>query len=101
MTDFTLKNTIARKFLDDPRLEQAKKLIGDVILDHQKHITKISHGAPDQSENYQQMIQELSQNRGGNLFYRYIGSGFGNGPFVELVDGSVKYDFITGIWLLS
>jgi 4-aminobutyrate aminotransferase-like enzyme len=31
------------------------------------------------------------------LFYKYVGSGFGNGPFVELADGSVKYDFITGI----
>ncbi len=97
MTDFSLKNTIARKFLDDPRLKQAKQLIADTIMDHQKNITKISSGATDQAENYQQMIKELSQNRGGNLFYKYIGSGFGNGPLVELADGSVKYDFITGI----
>ena len=33
----------------------------------------------------------------GPLIYPYIGSGFCNGPFVELLDGSVKYDFITGI----
>jgi 4-aminobutyrate aminotransferase-like enzyme len=97
MTDFSLKNTIARNFLDDPRLKQAKQLIADAITDHQKHISKVSSGATDQVDNYQKMIQELSQNRGGNLFYRYIGSGFGNGPLVELADGSVKYDFITGI----
>jgi len=97
MTDFSLKNTVARKFLDDPRIAQAKQLIADALKDYQPTISTVTTGAPEQSDNYQKMIQELSQNRGGNLFYRYIGSGFGNGPLVELADGSVKYDFITGI----
>jgi acetylornithine aminotransferase len=39
----------------------------------------------------------MADYRGGALFYNYLGSGIGNGPFVELADGSVKYDFITGI----
>ncbi len=30
-------------------------------------------------------------------FFPYLGSGIGNGPFVELADGSVKLDLITGI----
>jgi 4-aminobutyrate aminotransferase-like enzyme len=42
-------------------------------------------------------LQEFAADRGGKLFYDYIGSGIGNGPLVELADGSVKYDFITGI----
>lgn len=97
MTDFSLKNTVARKFLDDPRIAQAKKLIAEALAEHQQKITGITPAATEQVDNYQSMIQELSQNRGGNLFYRYIGSGFGNGPLVELADGSVKYDLITGI----
>lgn len=35
--------------------------------------------------------------RGRDLLFPYIGSGAGNGPFVELVDGSVKIDLITAI----
>lgn len=31
------------------------------------------------------------------LYYPYVGSGIGRGPFVELADGSVKMDFICGI----
>lgn len=93
----SLKDTIAQEFLNDPRLTKAKELIADALLEHQKKLSGLVHITPDKSQSYQNMIQELSQNRGGNLFYRYIGSGFGNGPFVELADGSVKYDFITGI----
>lgn len=35
--------------------------------------------------------------RGRPLFYDAITTGRGHGPYVELVDGSVKLDFITGI----
>src|SRR5438477_30555 len=35
--------------------------------------------------------------RGGAIFYPYLGSGLGNGALVELADGSVKFDMISGI----
>ncbi len=35
--------------------------------------------------------------RGRDLLFPFIGSGAGNGPFVELMDGSVKIDLITAI----
>lgn len=35
--------------------------------------------------------------RGRPLHYPYLGTGSGNGPFVELEDGSVKLDLINGI----
>lgn len=35
--------------------------------------------------------------RGRPLFYNYMGSGLGHGPYVELADGSVKLDLINGI----
>src|SRR6266550_3010920 len=39
----------------------------------------------------------FSESRGGALYYPYLGSGIGNGALVELADGSVKYDMISGI----
>ncbi|MGH1468751.1 MAG: aminotransferase class III-fold pyridoxal phosphate-dependent enzyme [Bdellovibrionales bacterium] len=35
--------------------------------------------------------------RGRPLFFKYVGSGRGRGPYVELEDGSVKIDLINGI----
>ncbi len=87
--------TIANEFYQDPKIKEAKKLIRDALLNHQEKITGLMP-AKDQ-ESYEKLINKLSQNRGGKLFYDYIGSGFGKGPFVELADGSTKYDFITGI----
>lgn len=89
--------TLGEQFRGDARLIEAKKLIKEALQDHQKKITGIKPAQDDLSLSYDHMIKELSQNRGGALFYRYIGSGFGQGPFVELADGSIKYDFITGI----
>lgn len=42
-------------------------------------------------------MQKFGEIRGGKLYFPYLSSGLGNGPFVELGDGSVKLDFITGI----
>ena len=39
----------------------------------------------------------LGAARGGPPYWPYIASGVGNGPYVELADGSVKLDFIAGI----
>lgn len=46
---------------------------------------------------YEQELQSIGNLRGRPLFYPYIGSGLGQGPLVELQDGSVKLDFICGI----
>ena len=46
---------------------------------------------------YKEMLDRCSSARGGNLYFPYLGTGRGSGPFVELADGSVKYDLICGI----
>ena len=43
------------------------------------------------------MLDDFGKIRGGYLYFPYLASGIGNGPFVELADGSVKLDMITGI----
>ena len=43
------------------------------------------------------MLARLADVRGRGAFYASIGTGRGRGPLVELVDGSVKWDMITGI----
>lgn len=89
--------TIADELNQDPRVEQAKKLLLDAILDHQKEISGVKPPNPKLKQSYADLIQSFENYRGGKLWFPYIGSGFGKGALVELMDGSVKYDFICGI----
>jgi acetylornithine aminotransferase len=91
------KTLVADRLKADPRLAQAKQMILDVVSEHQQTLTSIRPGNPDLAGGYQKMLDDFGSVRGGNLYFPYLSSGIGNGPFVELADGSVKLDFITGI----
>ncbi len=94
----TTKTALAAEQLkNDPRLKEAKKLILAAVAQHQQHLVSVRPPNPDMEVDYQKMIEDYSNLRGGNMFFPYLGSGIGNGPFVELADGSVKLDLITGI----
>jgi len=92
-----MAKTVASGFYNDPRLAEAKKLILDALKEHQSGINAVRPANPELKESYDALMKKMADYRGGALFYNYLGSGIGNGPFVELADGSVKYDFITGI----
>jgi 4-aminobutyrate aminotransferase-like enzyme len=53
--------------------------------------------APEEAARSAQLLERTNQLRGRPLFYNYIGSGIGRGPYTELEDGSVKLDLINGI----
>ncbi|MCB9094191.1 MAG: aminotransferase class III-fold pyridoxal phosphate-dependent enzyme [Halobacteriovoraceae bacterium] len=89
--------THAKSFFTDARIIQAKNLIKEALADHQLSIQGIKDADPQLKNEFEERVKEISQNRGISLFYDYLGTGFGHGPFVELADGSIKYDFITGI----
>lgn len=92
-----MQQTIADGFSSDPRVSSAKRLLLEALLDHQSAITGVRPPDPDLQADYLRTIAEFGILRGGNLFYPYLGSGIGRGPLVELADGSIKYDFISGI----
>ncbi len=89
--------TIAEKFMTDPRVEQAKKLLLEALREHQQMIVEVRPPDPELTESYRETLSEFAELRGAKLFFPYLGSGIGKGPLVELADGSVKYDFISGI----
>jgi 4-aminobutyrate aminotransferase-like enzyme len=92
-----MAKTIGEGFFADPRIKEAKKLIQDALKEHQSQITGVKPGNPELKESYDELLKKMGDYRGGALFYNYLGTGIGHGPLVELADGSVKYDFITGI----
>lgn len=88
---------LAHSLQDDKRVVEAKRLLKEAVEDHQKKMTDIKPPTEAFKQHYEGMLNEMATLRGGKLWFPYLGSGFGNGPFVELADGSIKYDFITGI----
>ncbi|EMB13675.1 aminotransferase class III-fold pyridoxal phosphate-dependent enzyme, partial [Rhodopirellula europaea] len=87
----------AESLRQDPRIAQAKQLIAEAMRDHSASMTDVSPRDPDQSASYQSLIDGFTSARGGPPIWPYFASGLGNGPYVELADGSVKLDFIGGI----
>jgi acetylornithine aminotransferase len=87
----------AEALRDDPRVAEARRLLHEALAERQRPIDGPRPADPARRQSYEQTIERLQADRGGALFYPYLGSGIGQGALVELADGSVKYDMITGI----
>lgn len=81
----------------DARIAEAKRLIAQAVADHASKLTEARPPSVERVDHYHGLLARLEAVRGGPPFWPYLASGLGNGPFVELADGSVKLDFITGI----
>ncbi|OGH56366.1 MAG: hypothetical protein A3G34_13280 [Candidatus Lindowbacteria bacterium RIFCSPLOWO2_12_FULL_62_27] len=62
-----------------------------------RRIEAVRGPAPGSEGALNDPLDAITALRGRPLFYPFIGSGAGRGALVELLDGSVKWDFITGI----
>jgi len=87
----------SQQLLADPRIEHAKKLLQEALAEHSLKIDSVRGPRPELKDAYANQLARLAVARGGAPYFPYISSGIGNGPFVELGDGSVKLDFIVGI----
>lgn len=88
---------VAEQFQNDPRVADAKRLIAEALVEHQQKLVAPCEADPARKQSYEDTLKQFGDVRGGNLFYPYLASGIGNGALVELADGSVKFDMITGI----
>ena len=60
-------------------------------------VGQVKPADPAKKDEFDKLLQEYADVRGRPLFYKYIGTGRGIGPYVEMADGSSKLDFINGI----
>lgn len=88
---------IADQMRQDPRIEQAKRLLQEVVADYSSQVAQLSPSLQTLEESHGTLLARLGKARGGAPAFPYIASGLGCGPWVELTDGSVKLDFIGGI----
>jgi acetylornithine aminotransferase len=87
----------AQRLAADPRVAQAKQLLVDALREHQRELCQVRPPQVDLMGGYAEEIARFEGLRGGALYFPYLSGGLGNGPYVELADGSVKLDMITGI----
>ncbi len=80
-----------------PAYQSAKKQLIHALQQELAAITQPRPSAPELKAQYEELVKQVADLRGRELFYKFLGSGAGNGPFIELADGSIKYDLITGI----
>jgi 4-aminobutyrate aminotransferase-like enzyme len=92
-----MKPLVAEQFFGDARVHQAREMMMQALSEHQKTLTAVRPADPERQVSYDACLKQFGEQRAGALFYPYLGSGIGNGPFVELADGSVKFDMINGI----
>src|SRR5262245_16861407 len=83
--------------LDSPAVARAIDAIVAEIRAASKAINEVKGPDPQRQAAYRKALDRQAKVKGRAPLYPYVGSGLGNGPFVQLADGSVKWDMINGI----
>lgn len=89
--------TTGQQLFAGPALRAAIDAAVSEIARHSAKITDVRPPREDLKLGYDALLKQAADVRGRGLLYPYLGSGVGNGALVELLDGSVKWDMITGI----
>lgn len=94
----TNHQTVAEAFRSSPGVRRAFDAVVEELQNHSARITEVRGPlSPELRQSFEQVMESAAKVRGRPLLYPYVSSGLGNGPLVELLDGSIKYDLITGI----
>ena len=88
---------VGRQIEKDPVVEGLVTDLVDEVTVHNSAIFGIRPPQPHLIEQAKKKQDYLGSLRGRPLYHPYIGTGAGNGVYVELEDGSVKLDLINGI----
>jgi len=94
----SLTQTESAALQQSPAFQAARDQLLGVVSGASERITGIREAkSPELSQAYRVALEAFQKDRGRDLFFPFLASGIGRGPWVELADGSVKYDMITGI----
>ena len=87
----------AQSLARTPAVAEAIDAIVREVTRAQSTITAARPASPELAESYESYLARQAEAKGRRPLYPYVGSGLGNGPLVQLADGSVKWDLISGI----
>lgn len=89
--------TIGEQFRSGDALSEGVNTIIADMKTRQAEINAVRGPIDGAKETLDSYLKKAESSRGKGLIFPYLGSGLGNGPFVEMVDGSVKLDLTCGI----
>jgi len=92
-----MDQSAARMMGENAVVRSSINAIVEELKKAQSTLTGVRGPIADRVASYEQTMSDAAKVRGRGMYYPYIGSGAGHGPLVELADGSVKYDMISGI----
>ncbi len=81
----------------DPGIQQSIDAIVARVRDAQSALTGARPADPARKAAFDAAMKRTADVRGRGPIMPYLGTGHGNGPLVELLDGSVKWDMLNGI----
>jgi hypothetical protein len=90
-------NLIGQDLFASPEVQKHIEALVAEVEAKNSTIQSIRAADPEKTSEMDRIADEINVTRGRPLFYKYVGSGIGRGPYVELIDGSVKLDLINGI----
>ncbi|MFK7760351.1 MAG: aminotransferase class III-fold pyridoxal phosphate-dependent enzyme [Phycisphaerales bacterium] len=93
----TTAQTVGSKLLHDQAIQSTLDTVVDQVAQYSAHITDSKPATAELASSFDDLLKEAARIKGRGLLYPSIGSGAGNGALVEMADGSVKWDMLTGI----
>ena len=97
MTTQTTTQTTGHELLNDQSIHDAFHTIVDQVASYASRITDVQPPTADLKVTFDQMLEDAAKVKGRGLLYPAISSGVGNGALIEMADGSIKWDMLTGI----
>lgn len=97
MTEAMEATTLSRRLTSSQSVTGAIDTIVHEAEQLRSRITGLKDADPGLKADYDDLVKRAGESRGRALMLPYVGSGIGNGVFVELADGSIKYDLTQGI----
>jgi acetylornithine/N-succinyldiaminopimelate aminotransferase len=92
-----MEKTIGQEIFRSPKINQLIHELVVEVCNKNQQINDVKDSTIEAVEMADQKKAQIGILRGRPLYHPYIGSSAGNGPFVELEDGSIKLDLINGI----
>ncbi len=92
-----MATTLGQELQSSGKIDSLLDNLVEQALVYSQRITGVKPPDPALEGEAKKAIDEIGAVRSRPLYYNYVGSGVGRGPYVELNDGSVKLDLINGI----
>ena len=97
ITENKVAGTVGAELFNDGAIHDGIDAIVERVMEHNRKITDVRGPKDELAESFKDLLKRSAAVKGRGLLYPALGSGAGNGALVEMADGSVKWDMLTGI----